>query len=207
MLKVTASQMKVSPKPSKAKVSAMPVGHAALVKRGAEADARAREYLATSAERRAAAIANLHEVNRARYAATKAERDAAKEAARRKPKLLWDNHEEVAIIQKSSRLRFQLCSCTRDGYRYVTIREWYMLNNGAWKPSKNGITIPLVMPINRTTKPDPNNKPTFIHPMQELLPALIQAFEIARDMELADPDNEVWLHYDDIMEDNENENN
>lgn len=206
MLKVTASQMKVSPKPSKATVQAMPAGHAALVKRGAEADERARAFLATSAERRAAAIANLHEVNRARYAATKEEREAKKEALRLKPKRVWDNYVEVAIIQKSSKLRFQVCCGTRDGYRYVIVHEWYMLKNGAWKPSRHGIRIPLVMPINRTTTPDPDNKPSFIHPMQELIPALLQAFEIAKDMELADPDNAVWLHYDDITEDN-NENN
>lgn len=215
MLKVTASQMKVSTKPSKATVQAMPAGHTELVRRGAEADARAREYKAGAAERRAEVMAGLAAFNRARYAATKDEREAykaAREAERReeaknRPKLLWDNHEEVAFIQKSRALSFHISACTRNGYRYVTIRECYKSReDGLWRPGKNGLSIPLMMPLNRTKTPDPNTPIKIIHPMQEFVLAIQQAFEIASTMELADPENEVWVYPKNKSEEKQDEN-
>lgn len=211
MLKVTASQMKVSPKPSKATVQAMPAGHAEHVRKGAEADARAREYKAGAAERRAEVMAGLRAFNIARYAATKDAREAAKaakrEAARNKPVRLWDNFEEIAVIQKSSTLRFHISACTRNGFRCVTVREFYKRrSDGLWLPGRSGISIPLMMPLNRTKTPDPNTPIKIIYPMQEFILALQQAIDTAANMDLADPDNAVWLRYQNKTEDNNNEN-
>lgn len=189
MLKVTASQMKVSSKPSTAKVMAHFSGSAAKAKRLEESDARAKAYR----ESRATALERIRTASR--------EAQAAKEAEKRKPIRLWDNFEEVAVIQKSARLSFQISACTRDGFRCVTIREFYVRKrDGKMIPSKDGIMIPIAMPINRTKTPDPNNLPKVIHPMKEFILALQQAAEVAEQMELSNPDNAVWLRYNDKTE-------
>lgn len=207
MLKTTASKMKVSSKPSKATVIARPVGYTETKQRWAEQDARAKAYKDSWPERRALKMASLNALNRERYAATRAEREAKKEAARRRPIRVWDNYEEIAVIQKSPKLRFHIAACTRDGFRCVAIREFYLRQrDGTWMPGRNGISIPLASPLTRTRTPDPNNIPVVIYPMREFFSALQQAIEIAQEMELANPENAIWIRYEDTMEDNKNEN-
>lgn len=110
------------------------------------------------------------------------------------PKKLWDNYQEIAIIQKTDRLRYVVAACTREGYRCVNIREFYYVKrDNAWKPGRDGIMIPLASPLGRTRKPDPNNPPKLIYPMREMLLALQQAAEFAAEMDLEDKENEVWL--------------
>ena len=110
------------------------------------------------------------------------------------PRKLWDNYEEIAVIQKSDRLRFVVAACTREGYRCVNIREFYYVKrDDAWKPGRDGIMIPVAAPLHKTRRPDPNNPPKMIYPMSEMLLALAQAAGVAAEMELEDPDNEVWL--------------
>lgn len=110
------------------------------------------------------------------------------------PKKLWDNYEEIAVVQKSDRLRFVIAACTREGYRCVNIREFYYVKrDDVWKPGRDGIMIPVAAPMHKTRKPDPNNPPKLIYPMSEMLLALAQAAEVATEMALSDPDNEVWL--------------
>lgn len=174
------------------KVTGVPVEYARNVRRGAEADARAREYKAGQQQRKEEQLRNLWAANAARGAANRAKREAEK----RKPKRAWDNYEEVAFIQKSAKLSFLIAACTRDGFRCVTIREFYhRQRDDQWVPTKNGVMIPLVSPITRTKEPDPNNLPRIIYPMQEFMSALVQAVGVAQEMELADPENAVWLKY------------
>lgn len=110
------------------------------------------------------------------------------------PRKLWDNYQEVAVIQKSERLRFVIAACTREGYRCINIREFYYVKrDNAWKPGRDGIMIPIAAPLKKTRRPDPNNPPKIIYPMQEMMLALAQAAEIAMDMDLEDSENEVWL--------------
>lgn len=110
------------------------------------------------------------------------------------PRKLWDNYQEVAVIQKSDRLRFVVAACTREGYRCINIREFYFVKrDNAWKPGRDGIMIPIAAPLHKTRKPDPNNPPKLIYPMREMLLALEQAADIAAEMDLEDPENEVWL--------------
>lgn len=109
------------------------------------------------------------------------------------PKKIWDNYIEVARVQKSDRLCFVIAAGTRDGFRCISVREFYYVKrDNAWKPGRDGIIIPLVMPLGRTRKPDPKNPPTFIKPYVELLKALEQASDVATDMALKDPENEIW---------------
>lgn len=195
--------MKVTTQPSKAKVLAAPAGHAAKMQRAAEQDARAREYKAGQPQRIADQLKRLHLLNAKRGEANRAIREAEK----RKPTRMWDNYEEVAVIQKSVRLRFSIAACTRDGFRCVVIRELYFRKrDGQWMPSKNGIMIPIMSPITRTATPDPNNLPQIVYPMREILLALAQAADVAEHMELADPDKAVWLYYEDKTEEEQNEN-
>ena len=110
------------------------------------------------------------------------------------PRKLWDNYQEVAVIQKSERLRFVIAACTREGYRCINIREFYYVKrDDIWKPGRDGIMIPIAAPLKKTRRPDPNNPPKIIYPMQEMLLALTQAVDVAVDMDLEDPENEVWL--------------
>lgn len=192
MLKVTGSQMKITTKPSKAKVVAMPAGYSEQVKRWEEQAERARIYREGAAQRKAEQFANLQAANAIRFAKMR----EAREAEKRKPKRLWDNFEEVAVIQKNDTHRFSIAACTRDGFRCVLVREFYLRKrDNQWMPAKDGIMIPLMYPLGRSKKPDPDNPPKMIYPMQEFVSAMAQAIETARDMELANPDNAVWLNY------------
>lgn len=113
---------------------------------------------------------------------------------RANPKKLWDNYQEIAIIQKTDRLRYVVAACTREGYRCVNIREFYYVKrDNAWKPGRDGIMIPLASPLGKTWTPDPSKPPRMIYPMQEMLLALEQAAAIAAEMDLEDKENEVWL--------------
>lgn len=114
-----------------------------------------------------------------------------------KPRKLWDNYQEVAVVQKTDRLRFVVASACRDGYRCISIREFYhRKRDDAWVPGRDGIMIPIAAPLGKTRKPDPNNLPKMIHPMQEMLTALQQAIEVVMDMDLEDPEKAIWLNND-----------
>jgi len=74
-------------------------------------------------------------------------------AYRKLPKRIWDNYEVVGEIQKSDRIKFVMAAAVRDGVRYVNIREFYCkVSTGEWKPGRDGITIPLMLPIEKGTK-------------------------------------------------------
>lgn len=110
------------------------------------------------------------------------------------PRKLWDNYKEVAVIQKTDRLRIVVAACCREGYRCINLREFYhRKRDNVWVPGRDGIMIPIAAPVNRSKTPDPNNPPKLIYPMQEMMLALQQTMEEAMTMELDDPDNAVWL--------------
>ena len=130
-----------------------------------------------------------------------------KSAARK----LWDNYEEVAVVQKTDRLRFVVAAACREGYRCISIREFYhRKRDDEWVPGRDGIMIPIAAPINKTRKPDPNNPPKLIYPMEDMLNALQQAIAAAMEMELDDPAKAVWLMpkvtVNDMQEVTKNEN-
>lgn len=69
------------------------------------------------------------------------------------PKRIWDNYIVVGEIQKSSSIKFVVAAAVRDGVRYINIREFYIRKtDGVWKPGRDGITIPMVTPIDKGTK-------------------------------------------------------
>lgn len=110
------------------------------------------------------------------------------------PRKLWDNYQEVAIIQKTDRLRISVAVGCREGYRCIVLREFYYVKrDDVWKPGRDGIMIPIAAPIGKTRRPDPNKPPKIIYPMKEMMLALEQTMEVAMEMALDDPDNAVWL--------------
>lgn len=102
-----------------------------------------------------------------------------------KPKKIWDNYKELFEIQKSDRIKFVVAAATRDGFRYVNIREFYLRQrDNEWRPGRDGITIPLKAPIKNGTE--------IIHPAIDMINAINNAIATVENMELADVANEVW---------------
>ena len=108
-----------------------------------------------------------------------------------KPKKIWDNYLEIAEVQKSNRIKFVVSAATREGIRYLNIREFYLRQkDNVWRPGRDGITIPLTVPIafNEET-----NETTLLSTYEEMLKALVSTATIAKDMALSDPDHAVYV--------------
>lgn len=106
-------------------------------------------------------------------------------------KKLWDNYQVICEIQKTDRLKFVVAGGTREGFRCLSIREFYLrARDGVWRPGREGILIPLKSPLYKDAK---DNTPIFIEPMYELLAALPAAVKFLENMELHDPEHEMWL--------------
>lgn len=100
-------------------------------------------------------------------------------------KIIWDNYEEIAEVQKSDNIKFVIAAATREGFRYINIREFYLRKrDGVWRPGRDGITIPLTAPLNKGE--------SFIHPYKGMKEAMQKAAEFAHDMALADEKKAVW---------------
>ena len=100
-------------------------------------------------------------------------------------KRIWDNYIELFEIQKSERIKFVVSAATRDGFRYINIREFYLRQRDLeWRPGRDGITIPLKAPIDKGKK--------MIYPAGDMLVAIKKAMEHVETMELYDPENAVW---------------
>ena len=100
-------------------------------------------------------------------------------------KRIWDNFEEIAEIRKSDGIKFVIAAATRKGFRYLNIREFYLRKkDGVWKPGRDGITIPMVAPLNKGEE--------FIHPYDELIKALSEAAVAVQDMELINEEKAIW---------------
>lgn len=124
---------------------------------------------------------------------SRAAKPTAKTNIARLPKKLWDNYIEIARVRKSDRLCLVVAAGTREGYRCINIREFYYVKrDDMWKPGRDGIVIPIVAPLGKTRRPDPNKLPEIIYPLKELLQALIIAADTAMTMDLEDPDKAIW---------------
>lgn len=100
-------------------------------------------------------------------------------------KRIWDNYKVISEVRKSDSIKFVIAAATREGFRYINIREFYLRKtDGEWKPGRDGITIPLVAPLNKGEQ--------FIKPYEDLLVALKEAMNEANTMELMDEANAVW---------------
>lgn len=111
------------------------------------------------------------------------ERKAANEPEKKR---LWDNYKVIGEVQKSGGIKFVVGAGIRDGVRYINIREFYFRKrDGVWKPGRDGITIPLISPINEGTKR--------IMPYEDLTRLLGDAAAQLWEMPLSDPNNAVYI--------------
>lgn len=103
-----------------------------------------------------------------------------------KPKRLWDNYREIGEVKKSDRIKIVVGAGIRDGVRYINIREFYFRQkDGVWKPGRDGITLPLRVPIENGTK--------IIEPYLELIGLLSDTANALETMELSDKNNAVYV--------------
>ena len=101
-------------------------------------------------------------------------------------KRIWDNFETIGEVQKTDRTKFMVSTATRDGYRYVVVREFYKaVKTDTWHPAKDGIMIPLAVPLK-------NNGGT-ITPATDLFGMLKTAILQAAKMELMDESKMVFV--------------
>lgn len=102
-----------------------------------------------------------------------------------KQKKIWDNFIEIGEVRKSDKLKFVIAAATRNGYRYINIREFYYRNKDLqWVPSRDGITIPLKAPLNKGE--------SFITPYDGMIETLLKAADVLKDMALIDDANAIW---------------
>lgn len=99
---------------------------------------------------------------------------------------LWDNYTVIGEVQKTDQQKYVVGAGVRDGVRYINIREfYYRKRDGTWNHGKNGVAIPLRVPIEKGTK--------LITPYLELTELLSQAAEALETMPLSDPQNAVYI--------------
>lgn len=102
-----------------------------------------------------------------------------------KRKRIWDNFVEIGEVRKSDGIKFVIAAATREGFRYINIREFYMRKrDGVWRPGRDGITIPLRAGLNKGE--------AFITPLDDLMKVITEAANHAATMELMDPEHAVW---------------
>lgn len=108
-----------------------------------------------------------------------------KHRAASKPRRIWDNYRAIGEVRKSDKIKYVIGAGIRDGVRYINIREFYTrYGEDAWRPSKDGITIPIAIPVNNGTE--------IIHPYLDFISVLAQTAEALETMELEDEENAVW---------------
>jgi len=100
-------------------------------------------------------------------------------------KRIWDNYKELGEIQKSSRIKFIVGAGIRKGVKYINIREFYLRKvDSVWRPGRDGITIPLIVPLEQNT--------VQITPYKEFISLLQKAADELNKMELYDEEHAVY---------------
>lgn len=103
-----------------------------------------------------------------------------------KMKKLWDNYKVIGEVQKSDKIKQVVGAGIREGARYLVIREfYYRKKDDSWQPGKDGITVPLELPI--------NNGAERIEPYKHLANLMNEAATELRSMELSDPEHAVYM--------------
>ena len=101
-------------------------------------------------------------------------------------KRIWDNFKEIGEVQKSGSIKFVIAAAIRDGVKYINIREFYKRKRDeVWMPGRDGITIPLVVPVNHGADR--------LTPYSEMTALISKAAEELETMELADEAHAVYI--------------
>jgi hypothetical protein len=101
------------------------------------------------------------------------------------PKRIWDNYKVIGEAQKSDRIKLVVAAAIRDGVKYINIREFYLRQrDNEWRPGKDGITVPISIPINKGTD--------IIFPYDVFNTLLSTAAKELKDMPLYDSNNAIY---------------
>ena len=101
-------------------------------------------------------------------------------------KRIWDNYKEIGEVQKSESIKFVIAAAIRDGVKYINIREFYKRKkDNVWMPGRDGITIPLVVPIKQGAER--------ITPYSQMIEIIVKAVDELGTMPLADEANAVYI--------------
>ena len=101
-------------------------------------------------------------------------------------KRIWDNYHVIGEVQKSDAIKFIVAAAIRDGVKYINIREFYLRKkDNTWMPGRDGITIPLVVPI--------RGGMDRIMPYSEMNALFIRAAAELQTMPLADEAHAVYI--------------
>lgn len=102
-----------------------------------------------------------------------------------KTKRIWDNFQIIGEIRKNNNIKIVIGAAVRDGVRYINIREWYMRKrDGVWNPGRDGITIPIAVPIENATQ--------IIKPYDGFMDLMQRTREAVETMELYDENNAIY---------------
>lgn len=101
------------------------------------------------------------------------------------PKRIWDNYKVIGETLKSDRIKLVVAAAIRDGVKYINIREFYLRQrDNEWRPGRDGITIPINIPINKGTE--------MIFPYEVFTTLLSAAAKELKDMPLYDSNNAIY---------------
>lgn len=101
-----------------------------------------------------------------------------------KKRKVWDNYRVVGAVRKSNKIKLVVGVGCRDGVRMINIREFYNYRDRGWKPGRDGIVVPLKVPVDKGTKINT--------PFTDLLQVLMEAVEVLQDLPLEDEENAVY---------------
>lgn len=100
-------------------------------------------------------------------------------------KRIWDNYKVIGEVQKSGSIKFVVAAAIRDGVKYINIREFYIRKrDNVWMPGRDGITIPIAVPIESGKK--------IITPGKALTDLIDETVVALSTMELLDEANAVY---------------
>lgn len=103
---------------------------------------------------------------------------------------MYDNYRPIEDIRVSERKCIRVAIGTRDGYRYVVLREFYRKVNDpedGWMPGRDGLIIPVTGVVFSVDDP-----PKFIEVCKPLFEACTRALHEAETMELYDKENALY---------------
>jgi hypothetical protein len=108
-----------------------------------------------------------------------------KDTTAKEPKRIWDNYRVIGETLKSDRIKLVVAAAIRDGVKYINIREFYLRQrDNEWRPGKDGITVPINIPINKGTE--------MIFPYDAFNTLLSAAAKELKDMPLYDSNNAIY---------------
>lgn len=107
-------------------------------------------------------------------------------------RLIWENSILVGEVMKDKRHKICIFARTKKGIRYIDIRSFYLhREKDEWFPERAGINFPIAIPEKVAKGEEPTGK--IYHVFSDLAPLLREAYQVARNMELFDENNLIYI--------------